>query len=75
MWVNSAEESDGFSVLDAPIQSCDLRSYIKDQLQAKDERLAQLQEHIVRLQTFADAVRQTFVYRFYRKVLKSFRPE
>lgn len=40
-------------------------------LAALNNRLVELQQHADRLQTFSDAVRRTWPYRFYRKFIKS----
>jgi hypothetical protein len=43
-----------------------LRALMREELKKKDEQIA-------KLQAFADAVRQTVVYRLYRAFLKPFR--
>ncbi len=50
-----------------------LRALMREESRRKDETIAQLQDRNARLQTFADAVRQTLAYRLYRTLLKPFR--
>ena len=50
-----------------------LRALMREESKRKDETIAQLQDRNARLQTFADAVRQTLAYRLYRTLLKPFR--
>ena len=47
-----------------------IRSVMRTQLVEIERQLADLKEQNARLQTFSDAVRNTFVYRFYRKFLR-----
>jgi len=41
-----------------------------EKLREKSQLISQLQDHNVRLQTFADAVRKTVVYRLYRRIIR-----
>lgn len=50
-----------------------LRALMREESRIKDEEIVRLQDHNARLQTFADAVRQTLAYRLYRTLLKPFR--
>jgi hypothetical protein len=50
-----------------------LRALMREESRCKDETITQLQDRNARLQTFADAVRQTLAYRLYRILLKPFR--
>jgi len=47
-----------------------LRARMRAELREKSEQMSQLQNHNVRLQTFADAVRKTMVYRLYRRIIR-----
>ncbi len=42
----------------------------RDEILGLKTELSQLQDHADRLQAFSDAVRQTFAYRFYRKLIR-----
>ncbi|MBI4525721.1 MAG: class I SAM-dependent methyltransferase [Deltaproteobacteria bacterium] len=76
MWVNPLEEEVDISgAVDTPINVRDTTSliaHLKDELQTTQQELNHLQEHSNRLQAFADAVRGTLVYRFYRRVIRPF---
>ena len=43
---------------------------MREELREKSQLISQLQDHNVRLQTFADAVRKTVVYRLYRRIIR-----
>jgi hypothetical protein len=43
---------------------------MRGELREKNQLILQLQDHNVRLQTFADAVRKTVVYRLYRRIIR-----
>jgi hypothetical protein len=45
---------------------------LSEQVRELQEQVQELQEQAHRLQVFSDAVRGTFVYRFYRKFLRPF---
>jgi hypothetical protein len=48
---------------------------LKTIIREKDEYIARIQEHNYRLQTFANAVKQTLAYRFYRRFIKQLKPD
>ena len=43
---------------------------MRNELQQKDDLVAQLSEHNARLQAFSNAVRHTWTYRFYKAFLR-----
>jgi len=47
-----------------------LRERMNQELMERADQISQLQDHNARLQAFADAVRQTWAYRLYRKVFR-----
>jgi hypothetical protein len=51
----------------------ELGGRLREELREKSEQMSQLQNQNIRLQAFADAVRHTLAYRFYKKFLRPFK--
>ena len=54
-------------------QLSSLRARMRAELREKNQLISQLEDHNVRLQVFADAVRQTLAYRLYKTFIRPFR--
>jgi hypothetical protein len=72
-WVNPGEAHDARAFLDSPMRRGDVQGYIAKRLQDREGELVRLKQHADRLQTFADAVRRTLPYRFYKMFIRPLR--
>ncbi len=72
--ISDLHDQDKILQLESAVGEIELQlNALREGSKIKDEKIARLQDDNIRLQTFADAVRQSLAYRLYRTLVKPFR--
>ena len=72
--ISDLHDQDNVLQLESAVGEIELKlNALREGSKIKDERIARLQDDNIRLQNFADAVRQNLAYRLYSALVKPFK--